>query len=329
MMRVSPPSTDRPEPARRRPVAAASDAPAAATRAGAGSGHGPHRGRAGGPRRPEPARPSTTAKTLTYYAVPAATCSRPDVKTATIDNATGVITGKLTNGTELHGPGPNPLQPDRREHAAQGRRERQLPGTRPPNMLLAILPYLVLPFALSSGSSVFIEPPGPGPDVGDHVDRALQGQAVQRRAPVDHLRRRGRLRRRQAGDQRGRRLLEDPGPVQGDRGQDPEGRPAGRSAGHRQDPAGPGRGRRGRGAVPVGERLGLHGDVRRRRRQPGARPLPDRPQAGAGHRLRRRDRLDRPQAGRRASAAATTSASRPSTRCSPRWTASTRPRGSW
>ena len=61
-------------------------------------------------------------------------------------------------------------------------------------------------------------------------------------------------------------------------------------------------------------------------RQPGARPVPDRPQAGPGHRLRRRDRLHRPQARRRASAAATTSASRRSTRCSRRWTASTPPR---
>ena len=80
--------------------------------------------------------------------------------------------------------------------------------------------------------------------------------------------------------------------------------------------------------VPVGQRLGLHGDVRGVGRQPGARPLPDRPQAGAGHRLRRRDRLDRPQARGRVWAAATTSGSRRSTRCSRRWTVSTRPRAS-
>ena len=34
-------------------------------------------------------------------------------------------------------------------------------------------------------------------------------------------------------------------------------------------------------------------------RQPGPRPVPDGPQAGPGHRLHRRDRLHRPQAGRR------------------------------
>ena len=69
--------------------------------------------------------------------------------------------------------------------------------------------------------------------------------------------------------------------------------------GHRQDPAGPGRRRRGRRAVPVGDRLGLHGDVRRRRGVAGAGPVPDGPQAGPGHHLHRRDRLHRPQAGRR------------------------------
>ena len=39
--------------------------------------------------------------------------------------------------------------------------------------------------------------------------------------------------------------------------------------GHGQDPPRPGRGGRGGRALPVGERVGLHGDVRRGRRQPG------------------------------------------------------------
>ena len=71
-------------------------------------------------------------------------------------------------------------------------------------------------------------------------------------------------------------------------------------AGHRQDAHRPRGRRRGRRAVRLGHRLRLHGDVRRRRRGPRARPLPDRPQAGARDHLRRRDRLDRPQARRRA-----------------------------
>ena len=69
--------------------------------------------------------------------------------------------------------------------------------------------------------------------------------------------------------------------------------------GHGQDPAGPGGGRRGRGAVPVGDGLGLHGDVRRRGRLTGPGSVSDGPQAGPGHHLHRRDRLHRPQAGRR------------------------------
>ena len=94
-------------------------------------------------------------------------------------------------------------------------------------------------------------------------------------------------------------FLQDAGQVQGDRRPHPQGRAAGRPSRHRQDADRPGRGRRGRRAVHVGHRLRLHGDVRGRRRQPGPRPVPDGPQAGAGHHLRRRDRLHRPQARRR------------------------------
>ena len=52
-----------------------------------------------------------------------------------------------------------------------------------------------------------------------------------------------------------------------------EGRAAGRPPGHRQDAAGQGGGRRGERAVLLHLRLGLCGDVRRRRRQPGARSV--------------------------------------------------------
>ena len=59
--------------------------------------------------------------------------------------------------------------------------------------------------------------------------------------------------------------------------QDPQGRPALRPARHRQDPAGQGRRRRGRRAVLLHLRVGVHRDDRRRRRQPGARPVRPRP----------------------------------------------------
>ena len=94
-------------------------------------------------------------------------------------------------------------------------------------------------------------------------------------------------------------FLKNPGSLPRHRGDDPQGDPAGRPARHRQDDARARGGRRGRGPVLLGLGVGLHGDVRGRGREPGPRPLQHRAQAGAGHRLRRRDRLHRPQARRR------------------------------
>ena len=72
-----------------------------------------------------------------------------------------------------------------------------------------------------------------------------------------------------------------------------QGRADGRAAGDGQDAHGPGRGRRSRSPVPRPDRFELRGDVRRRRRLPGPRPVRRRPQAGAGHHLHRRDRRHR------------------------------------
>ena len=92
---------------------------------------------------------------------------------------------------------------------------------------------------------------------------------------------------------------------------------------HRQDAARPGRGRRGRRAVLLDLGLRLRRDVRRRRRQPRPRPV----RAGQARPPRRSSSWTRstPSAATAApaSAAATTSGSRRSTRCSSRWTAST------
>ncbi len=89
-----------------------------------------------------------------------------------------------------------------------------------------------------------------------------------------------------------------------------------------QDAARARRGRRGRRAVLLDQRLGLRGDVRRRGRR--ARPRPVRAGEGVGSRDRvhRRDRRRRAVTAVRDSAEATTSASRRSTSCSWRWTAS-------
>ena len=82
----------------------------------------------------------------------------------------------------------------------------------------------------------------------------------------DHLRRRRRRRRGEGRSEGDRRLPARAGAVLGDRRAHPERRAARRPAGHRQDAAGALDRRRGEGAVPLRERLGLRRDVRRRRR---------------------------------------------------------------
>ena len=156
-----------------------------------------------------------------------------------------------------------------------------------------------LPFLLLIGVARLDEPARAGPDGRGDEHRAQPGQGLQHREAEDDVHRRRRLRPGEAGDRRGRRLPEEPGQVQGDRRAHPEGRAARRPARHRQDAHRPRGRRRGGRAVRVGHRLRLHGDVRRGRRGACARPLPDREEAGARDHLRRRDRLDRPQARRR------------------------------
>ncbi len=127
---------------------------------------------------------------------------------------------------------------------------------------------------------------------GDAV-RQVQGQGRQQGHAEDDLPGRRRLRGGDRGARGDQGVPGRAGQVPGGRGEDPQGRPAVRPARHRQDAAGPGGRRRGRGAVLLDLRLGLRGDVRRRRRQP--RPGPVRAGQGerAGHRLHRRDRRRR------------------------------------
>ena len=85
----------------------------------------------------------------------------------------------------------------------------------------------------------------------------------------------------------------------------------------------------GEANVPFFSLVGLRvrRDDRRRRGEPGARPLPAGQGGGAVDHLHRRARRHRARARRRrCRSAATTSASRRSTRSSPRWTASPAPR---
>ena len=128
---------------------------------------------------------------------------------------------------------------------------------------------------------------------------------------------------------RDRRLPRNPEQVPAARRADPQGRAAVRSAGHRQDPARPGGRRRGGRAVLLRLGVGVHRDDRRRRGQPGPRPVRAGQEGGPVDHLHRRARRHRAGPRRRAvSSAATTSGSRPSTRSSPRWTGSPAPKAS-
>ena len=164
------------------------------------------------------------------------------------------------------------------------------------------------------------------PDAGrrleGHVLRQVARQADVGRLAEDHLPRRGRRGRGGRGAARDQGVPREPQEVPGARRAHPQGRAALRAAGHRQDAARARRRGRGRRAVLLDLRLGLRRDVRRRGRLARARPV----RAGQAELAPASSSWTRstPSAATAAPAwaAATTSASRRSTSCSSRWTAS-------
>ncbi len=130
--------------------------------------------------------------------------------------------------------------------------------------------------------------------------RAVQGQIADREIGAGDVRRRRRDRRIARGIAGDRRLFEGPDQVRPARRQDPQGRASGRRSGHRQDASGAGRRRRGQRALLHHLGLGLRRDVRRRRREPGARHVRAGQEERALHRLHRRDRRGRAASRRRA-----------------------------
>ena len=137
--------------------------------------------------------------------------------------------------------------------------------------------------------------PARGRDRGDH---RVAREGLRRRGPIDPIQRRGRLRGREAGDQRGRRLPEEPPALREGRRDGSARRADGGAAGDRQDAPRASRCRRGRGPVPRDHRLGLRRAVRRCRGLARSRPVHRREEAGTRDRLHRRDRRDRPAARR-------------------------------
>ena len=236
-----------------------------------------------------------TVKTLTYSAL-LHDATTHQVASAAINNGSGVITGKLSNGTlySVERPGPRPHRRGQRPAHRRGQGHLRQP-VQPAG------PDPALPDLDPAHRRLLLlhQPPGPEPDDRHDVGGTLAGQAVRPGPTHDDLRRRRRLPRRQAGDQRGRGVPQEPRSIPRHRRDDPQGDPARGATGHGQDHARARGGRRGRRALLLGLGLGLHGDVRRRGRQPRARPVHHGAQAGAGDRLRRRDRLHRPQARRR------------------------------
>ena len=164
--------------------------------------------------------------------------------------------------------------------------------------LLSLLTY-VLPFLMFFGFWIFLmnQVQGGGSKVmsfgKSRAKRHVGGLAE------DHVpRRRGRG-RGGGGAPRDQGVPREPEEVPGARRPHPQGRPALRASGHRQDAARPRRRRRGGRAVLLHLGLGLRRDVRRRRRLARARPVRAGQAELALHHLHGRDRRRRPPSRRR------------------------------
>ena len=129
--------------------------------------------------------------------------------------------------------------------------------------------------------------------------REVQGQAALGRHAEDHLRRRGGMRRGEAGARGDHRLPEGPAEVPAAGRPAAQGRAAHRPARNRQDAARQSGGRRSGPSVLLDVGLGFRRDVRRRRCLAGARPVRAGQGARALHHLHRRDRRGRPPSRRR------------------------------
>ena len=187
-------------------------------------------------------------------------------------------------------PGQGPVPAGQgRGHPDPGRRPRPVgagPDPHPAAPLRRAPAAVLLPHAADAGRR----------QPGDEL-RQVQGPPGHQGPAQDHLRRTwpGSTRRSRSS-QEIKEFLENPAKFQAMGAKIPKGVLLFGPPGHGQDPARPGRGRRGRGAVLLHLRLRLRGDVRRRRRLPRPRPV----RAGQGERprdrVRGRDRRRRPPA---------------------------------
>ena len=189
---------------------------------------------------------------------------------------------RSSNGGNYTTVDPAPGGPDLPRPAAEGRASRSPPRPAAPrsapqvlSWVILLLPFLVLGFLwwrLSKGAAGRLQ--------GALGVGKSKAKVFDEERPKHDLRRRGRLRGRQARDPRGRRLPPAPRALRPGGRHGPAGRADGGPAGHRQDAARPGRGRRGRGAVLLGHRLELRRDVRRASGRPGSATCSRRPASG-------------------------------------------------
>ena len=253
-----------------------------------------------------------------------ATANPTDIKIGSYE-----VTGKVTAGSRRRRSRPKPNVAFQRQSEADGQpagraagRERHpLRQLRPAQRLAAYMPMLVLTGLFVLFFFYHDAAAGRG-RLADGL-RPQPRQAVRPGRHRRHVRRRGRHRRGRRRAARGGRVPPHAREVPGPRRPDSQGRAAGRAAGHRQDAAGQGHRRRGGRAVLQPLRLRLRRDVRRRRRRPRPRHVPAGRGQGPLHHLHRRAGRPGQDPRHRASSADTTSASRRSTPCWSRWTAST------
>ena len=181
---------------------------------------------------------TTNSKSITYTKYMQEVTSK-QVDTAQISNASGQITGKLKNGTSYTVQGPSPSLPNDVQTMRNDGVQVSFP-TPSSSLLATLLPYLFIigsgpPSSTSSAArpgarcrgSCRSAGPRPRPSATERPSTTFDdvagytGVKQEISEVVD--------------------FLKTPAPVQGDRGEDPQGRPAGRASRHRQDAHRPGR----------------------------------------------------------------------------------------
>ncbi len=182
-------------------------------------------------------KPSTNSLTYNTFL---SEIQNKQIKNATVDQSTGVITGTLSNGTTYTVNGPSPVT-DSLLNALKplGSNYKLVTGTS--NPLISILLTWILPFAILGG--IFF-----------YISRKAQGQ-------MGSIMSIGRSKAKLYSTERPSTTFDDvagydgvkleisevvdffktPGPVQGDRSPDPQGHPAGRSPRVPARPCWPGR----------------------------------------------------------------------------------------